>query len=592
MMQARRSQNLPTISIAVLSLAWLAIGSTCRAPHTPQPVPPTRSDRLMQAYPDLRSGRFAVVADFENPAHMELFQLIKVSPQAEFILNTKRGRPETGRSCLQLTTGSPDDIVVLNNEHAAQWYLKRDWRPYNMLLMGVHAPGDKLNFEISIGAGPPDNRIAVQSSLPLERGWNDLRLDLGEVGERLAPDDVQELRFSITGADKPVDVYLDDIILTASRENLFGDPQNRDGDLYVQRMGRRWNIGAGGRFELTFANGQIVAWYNLASDPYRLGNLVRGTTLGPSPMIVVPSPTNDEGFGTLGTVVVARPQILEMNQARIVLACDWRFVDDPNARLDDRPFQRWLYAIYPSGQIYVTVECTAATKSWAAPQLGLAVTLVSTEENDFNTYAGPASPDASRTDRPACAWARSQSVDAFLLYTLSRDQASAQMIEQYDAERRRLSFVAVADSADAEVATWQCRLLLAPADEVSDEEALARAVDYAEPVAPRVELGSLDDSSGRTTPPGFDRTSGCFKIAPERGRVRFIIDGRQRPGFSPAFEIVSTDNREAWVYVNHLVHERVGRTATGNLVFEVPGTIRDKTVVEVLFRRRPNLEGA
>ncbi len=547
----------------------------------------------MQAYPDLRGGRFAVVADFENPAHMELIQLISVSPQAKCMLNTKQGRPETGRACLQLTAGSPDDIVVVNNEHATQWYLKRDWRPYDMLLMSVHAPWSKLNLEVLIAAGSAGDRVAVRSSLALEQGWNDLRLDLGEVGERLPLDDVQEIRFSIAGAEKPVDLYLDDIILTGSRENLFGDPQNRDGGLYVQRTGRRWNIGAGGRFELTFANGQIIAWYNLASDPYRLGNLVRGTTLGPSPMIVVPSPTKDDGFGMLGTAVVARPQILEMNRARAVLACDWRFVDDPNAPLDDRPFQRWIYTVYPSGQVYVTVECTAATKSWVAPQLGLAVTLVSTEENDLETYAAPTSPDASPVDQPAYAWARSKSGDAFLLYTLGERQASSCMIEQYDAERRRLSFVAVADSADADVATWQCRLLLAPADEVSDEEALARAVDYADPVAPHIELGFLVDRPGRpTVPPGFDRTTGCFRIAPDRGRVRLVLDGRQRPYFSPAFEIVSTDNREAWVYVNHLVHDQVGRTVDGNLVFQLPGTIRDEVVVEVLFRRSPNFEGA
>ena len=141
----------------------------------------TRPDRLMAAYPSLKSGRFAVIADFEDPRQMELVQLVSVSREAKCVLSGKKGRKETGKSCLALTTGSPNDTVVFNNDHAAQWYLKRDWRPYDLLLLSVYAPRPNLEFDISIAAGASHRRMGVRSLLPLEKGWNTLRIDLAEV---------------------------------------------------------------------------------------------------------------------------------------------------------------------------------------------------------------------------------------------------------------------------------------------------------------------------------------------------------------------------------------------------------------------------
>jgi hypothetical protein len=77
--------------------------------------------------------------------------------------------------------------------------------------------------------------------------------------------------------------------------------------------------------------------------------------------------------------------------------------------------------------------------------------------------------------------------------------------------------------------------------------------------------------------------TGCYNIVPEEAGVRFVIDGTDQPWFSPVFRIPGTKNQEAWVYVDHLIHERADRDVHGDLVFQIPGQIRRRSLVEVVF---------
>jgi len=533
----------------------------------------------MQVYPELQTGRFVVIADFEDPKHMDLFQLISVSEQARCVWDRKGGRVETGAGGLRLTAGSSDDTIVIANRPDAQWYLKRDWRPYDLLLMSVNAPQRGLALDVVMASGPPEQRVSAQSSIALQRGWNGIRIDLAEVAEQIPLDDVREIRLAVSGVSKPVQVRLDDILLTGNRVDLVGDSRSSNGTLYVQQVGRRWNIGAGGRFELTFANGQITNGYNLAADPNRLRNLVQGTTLGPSPVVVGASGSESGDFSPLGKSVVARQRIVEMNTVRAVVASEWRFVDDPDAPLDSRPFQRWVYTIYPSGQVFVTVEATGRTKSWSPPGLGLAVTIASPGDDPWQTNISPA---------PVYATLRSQPRDTVLVYMLNPGSGSASIVEQTDPQRRRLSLVAVAPSPGAlgEVVRWASQLVLGSSGEVPDADAAARAVEYSQAAPIRVEVGSpVTDGGVSHRADGFDPSTGTYDLTPDQGRVRFVLDGPKRPFFSPAFRVLGPKDDEAWVYVNHLILNKVARDPAGNLVFQLPGTVRQSTMVEVLFRR-------
>lgn len=575
--------------VAALATALAVAASGCLRPGGARSARPTQSDRLIQAYPELRAGRFALLADFENPTHMEIVQQVSVSEHARCALGTRRLGPDTGRACLELAAGSPDDTVVLSNRNAQSWFLKRDWRggdTYDLLLLGVESPRHGLSLELSIAAGPPRDRRAVYTSHPLERGWNLLRLDLAELGERLPLDDIQELRLSAAGLSQPATLRFDDLILTGARRTLLGDPAGTDGGLYVQEVGRRWRVGAGGRFELVFANGQIVGWYNLAADPNRLRNLVQGTALGPTPVVVEPSGGD---FQALGAQVVARPQLLELNPVRAVIAGEWRFADEPGAPAERAPLQRWRYTIYRTGQIYVTVEATRVAAKWAADRLGVAVSLRADREDElFVRQVG--SPAGSGTAVPApFALGRREEADAALLFALRAPRTEgttppvARLFEHFDAELRRATVTGVIDAEPTDVERWTCHLVVGGAAAISDEDAAARARTYADPLPLKFELGS--PLGGGRGAGGFDDAGGCYVVAADQGRARFTIDGSGSPVFSPCFEVTGAAGNEAWVYVNHLVFEPTTRTDSGRLLFQLPDTIRGRTLVEVYFRR-------
>ena len=69
---------------------------------------------------------------------------------------------------------------------------------------------------------------------------------------------------------------------------------------------------------------------------------------------------------------------------------------------------------------------------------------------------------------------------------------------------------------------------------------------------------------------GFNAASGCYVIAPDRGQVRLIIDGTKQPVYAPVFQIVQPENSAAWVYVDHLIFEKVARSPGGGVVFQLP----------------------
>lgn len=564
--------------------AWVLAVAGCQTAAPRGPDAPTHTDRLMRAYPELRGGRFAVLADFENPAHMELVEPDSASPKSRTALDPKRGRAETGGAALAFNPVTPDDAVVLNNGHAANWYLKRDWSAYDLLLLSVAAPRPGLTLELSVAAGPPSARLTVSTVQQLYKGWNTLRFDLADLAERIPLDDVQEIRLSLPGLTARAELMLDDLILAGSRETLLGDPAAA-GALYVQRVGRRWLIGAGGRFELTFANGQIVGWHHLAGDPLRLRNLVQGTALGPTPVRLEVAKDQAPDFSAWGDRVSVRARITEMNPVRVVVAADWRFTADADAPLDRRPFQRWRYCIYPSGQVFVEVEATRDDATWSAGRLGLAVSL-RTEPTDRRQTVS-----ASEAGTPHVAYGvwRCTEPDAAVLFLVRSATASTdpvRMVQHDEPELRRMSFVAVAEPAAGTLERWTAQLVLASAGNLGAEECLRRAEDAQHPPCPRFELGAaVAPGVGAEGTCGFDHGAGVYVVKPEEGRVRFVLDGARRPYSAPTFQLIDAPADSCWVYVNHLLHEQVTRDADGRLLFHLPGVIRDRVLVEVLFRQ-------
>lgn len=610
------------------SLALVAVGCVSREAATGV----AHADRLKQVYPELQSGRFLVIADFEEPTQLGIVELVNASGRGDLFPHTARGRAETGGGALLFASGSAEDTLVLANRQGSEWYLKRDWRAYDVMLISIQSPTAGLTATVTIAGG---QRLAASTTSPLNSGWNTVRLDLAELGEQVPLDDVQEIRLSISGQSKPVTVVLDDFLLTGSREELFGDSGNTAGALYVQRVGKRWNIGAGGRFEITLMNGQIRRWYNLAADPHRIRNLVEGTALGPMPM-AVDSSGNFAALTAPGANVTVQQRIIEMNPVRAVVEVTWH----TSATDDSVAIYRWNYTIYPTGQVFARVELLAAKDShWSAP-LGAVVSIAS-GQSDIRTRVGKDEvahsswlPDDHRsatvpmTDGPRSTCVRfaearhvagrsklvavpfpgspgqpnSGSGEGTALLNPASPGCNGKDILVHTDESQRLTwFVLWGNPPSGPLASWTAQLILtddsAP-DDASNDVPQMRAIDYAAPAPIEIQIGSPISanragaaSASRdavTRADGYDAASGAYLIQPNDDRVRLVVDGRRRPLFSPAFVISGSANKEAWVYVDHLIFSDAARDANGDVVFQVREPVRKRMIIETILRDRPN----
>lgn len=538
----------------------------------------TQTDRLMRFYDDLQSGRFVVIADFENEHHMELVELIANSHAARCTLDARRGRRETGRRALAFRCGSDQDAVVFSNAHANGWYLKRDWRAYDMLLLSLFSPRGDLTADLTIFSGVARSRTAAHSLIPLDRGWNLIRLDLADVSERIPLDDVQQLRLSVGGAAKPVVVHVDDLILARNRKTLFGDPANTGGAMYVERVGRRWNVGAGGCLELVFSNGQIVGWYDLVTDPYRRRNLVAPGVLGPTPMVLDDASGKNDSTGR-GQAVRVHPSILEMNDVRVVIACDWSLFNADQDFGRRGASQHWLYTVYPTGQVYVAVDYEASSGDERVP-LGLAVGLTATSEDAVQTST-MGGEDRSIT----YGLIQSDPTKYAMLFVLDR-LCRLHVVQSRDGDgRKEVTMVASQSKQVDEGGHWLCQLYLASGATLSPESARGRAMAFVEPPPLRMQVGAaLSPAPGAPGLNGFDKRSGSYRLRPEGGVCRFEIGDAKAPAFGPVFTISDSQGQEVWVYVNDLLLGGKARDRNGNWMFQLPETLSQVTRVEVLVR--------
>lgn len=535
-------------------------------------ISPTQIDRLSRHYRELQGGRFAVIADFEDPAQLEIFRVAGESGRSKWAIDSKHGRAETGAACGSFTPGSSTDAIVVTNSDSNAWYLKRDWRAYNLFMISVFSPAPRARLEVGIGGGEAETRKLLRTQVTLEKGWNTARLDLAEVGERVALDDIREIRLSVGGLAKPQALYFDDLIVTNHREALLGDSHGAAGELYVEQVGRRLVVGSAAGFELAFGNGQIVAWHNLAADPNRLVNLVERTVLGPSPLAMKDSGVESDAE-TEARGVAVRQRIVELNRVRLVVETK---LSGGEGRASS-PELRWVYTVYPTGQLYVEVTSDDANTI----NQGFFVALNAPQGDDVVVLSGA---DGSND----WAVARMKSADAALLFVPWSGPAKVVVKAVNDPANHRSLLVAEKKEGATDVAkTWGAHLFLTTSSALSDTEAQQRAIEYSQPGGFQVEVGRFTSSTdGATRENGFDPASGCTLIDADKGRARLMIDGRKRAANSPVFLLRGAPGTDAWVYMNHMIVDRVARTSDGDIVFQLPRSVTDKTEIEVLTRGR------
>ena len=82
----------------------------------------------------------------------------------------------------------------------------------------------------------------------------------------------------------------------------------------------------------------------------------------------------------------------------------------------------------------------------------------------------------------------------------------------------------------------------------------------------------------------FNERFGAFILKPEGDLVRLEIDGTAQPRVNPVFSVRQTASRQVWVYLDNVILEPVARDPRGDVLFQLPATIRGRSLVEVVIR--------
>jgi hypothetical protein len=606
--------NAPRLVVATCMVAVTAIAMAgCRtAPQRAAAMSPI--DRLMSRYPEMRSGRFSVIADFEDENQLELFHVHDASGSAGIEHGPRAGRRRSepltnGGNALRFQSASPDDALIVNNDQANNWFLKRDWRDFDLLRLAVDAPRDDLALVVSIRAGKRGTTRVVETRTPLTRGRNELRFDLAELGEHLPLDDVRELRLKLDQLDRPTSIMLDDVFLTRDRETMVGDPTAADASLYVQRIGRRFHVGAAGRFELIFGNGQIVGWHDLAEDPHRLRNLVAGTTLGPMIELGAPGETGTaklhiaeaidstaevKRFFTDGAAEV-RTELVEASAARAVIASAWYFARGENGNRPNRtPDRRWVYTIYPTGDVYVQVQAaTAASEAEGVGTVPFALRVALGLGVEDSGSRGTAMDETTGHDvRYASIGISDRSTLAWVPFTQGGMRIEPRSCERGAFGRTNAVLTALGTSRGLKPAARDapviCTASLFALSHNNQRDVKAMAGAFQTPAAIEPQNGlcrDLEDRCGLSSG-CFDRGDGAYHVVADSEVVRFSFDGSLVASLAPAFVIHGSESRAAWVYVNQRLLEPTARDESDRLIFQVAGPLSGPVLVEVLLQPR------
>ena len=117
----RRKSEVPRVRfVRVPAVASLLILTACELPgrRDDQSRLGPVAERMRLAYPDLASGRFIILADFESPADAELFRItageLTLSDERQPSISVLRARERTGAGGLKATLTNPDESIRLD----------------------------------------------------------------------------------------------------------------------------------------------------------------------------------------------------------------------------------------------------------------------------------------------------------------------------------------------------------------------------------------------------------------------------------------------------------------------------------------------
>jgi len=585
----RQAQTYSVAIKAILTCGLLATWAGCgpkpAAESSYEPALAPTTDRLVATYDDLASKRFQVLADFETPEQGTLFKLASGAQLNPLAITVERARFETGVGSLKMSLANSSQQIVTLDSYDSNWALYRDWSKYHLLLMSVFSPREFGGFTFSVRSGTDIRLTYRHGRIFLKPGWNLIRIDLARMGDEINLADVREMRFWCEPLDTPIELYLDDVILVNNEKKVFGQPESEPGELYVTAKGRRLLVGAAERFELVFARGQIIQWFDLSHDPARVHNLVGLGSLGPNPVVIsgglnpmVRLDDNTQWSG-LGASVESYQSLLDVNALRAVIVSEWRFGTAGEPASEANPYHRWTYSIYPNGRIYVDCRGTAKTEMFAPSGLGIAFSCDGDAGFTRHIVEGQLGPNAASAGRaPYVLFSQGDRRQADLLIVPSQPFVVQSLRAANDPRLSALFHLPI----ESDRFLFSALMRVWPQDLDTLQAVNPIVADYGHPLPIRVDTGRLvRTDEGDINNDGFSEASGYYVLQLDGNVAKVRVTGQPYQRFSPTFKIVDVANRQVWVYIDGRQIKDLQRDRNGDLLFIVPGVVSDETLIEV-----------
>ena len=593
----------------------VGLSGGCKTPDADTVLAAT-TERLKSAYDDLAAGAFEILADLETPDQQALFRIEGPEPLGEVELSTRRNYPRTGAGSLRAELLTDRHVLVIDNANATRWVLSRDWEGYHLLLLSVYSPRPIGPVRLAVHGGPDWPLPYARANLRLQAGWNVLRIDLADVAERIDLSDVRQVRLSAAGIDRPVELYLDNLVLADNTRAVFGTPDGPPGSLYVLHQGRRLHVGSVERFELVFSGGRIRRWYDTSGDAMRIANLVGDGPLGPSLVIVPAQRTRGtpavglddlHQWAALGPLVTNRQGLLEANHQRVMVVVERTFSRPPASQPAEAPHparpgadpppsperhvHRWQYTIRRTGHMAVRVEADVEAERFTPADIGLVV--CTARDVRFEALHHPANlPGVGPAEQKLCfaLHRRKAPGRSDLLAVLSRPTMGPRLANLITPDDPRVGSVFYGGQHDGPVRRWVLMMTVWPADLDSLDVAAKLAADYCMPAVIRMHVGQMVATDpGDDDNDGFNESEGCYVMAldPEAKIARFTLPGRSLR-FQPQFKLLDTADRLCWVYADGKPVYQDARTVDptrrdrdGNVLFSLDRIVDRPVTVEI-----------
>ncbi|MCL2330497.1 MAG: hypothetical protein FWC56_04255 [Phycisphaerae bacterium] len=561
-------------------------------------------DRLVEAYPDdLFTKQFQVIADFEDPRQATLFHREPDRATEAVAITTAKAQLRSGVGSLKISLADSSQRIVAADSAQATWSLHQDWAPYHLLLLNVWSPRAEDGFRLSIRSGGNNPLVYEHPRIALKMGWNRIRIDLGDVAEKIYLGDVRELQFWCDPLYRPIDLYLDDVILANNTREILANPSNMPGELSVKSQGRRVVVTSAERFELMFYRGQIRQWFDLAADPQRMHNLVGSASLGPIPVPMkegrINGASNDRdanAWSLLGAMAESHQSIIDVSPLRVTIQGEWRFGPNSVEPSEKSPYWRWTYSVCRGGEVFV--ECNGSIPNAGIRQVGM---LVGCEGGaNFQRFISPSplpTPANGSADHPATdsennsahyvLFSQSQPANADLL-VVPAQPITAQPIDngkERGREQGRMEALFPVP-VESDQFAFAAMLRVWPNDVDSPSQAGPLALAYSQPMPITVDTGSLVRTDpGDLNGDGFSEQRGYYVLQLD-GRVASVrLDGREHLRVSPTFKVVDVGGYDVWVYVDGRLIRNTQRDAHNDLLFEIPGMISREILIDIHARK-------